>query len=73
MGGNVIEEKSFKFAIRIVNLYKYLEWVKRIRIRFCDSLLPTYFVKILVNPKGFTASLPHLCEKYFITKFSDLK
>ena len=50
-----------------------LEWVKCIRIRFWDSLFRSYFVKILVNPSGFTVFLPHLSEKYLITKFSDLK
>ena len=50
-----------------------LEWVKYIRIRFWDSLFHSYFVKILANPLGLAAFLPHLSEKSFITKFFDLK
>ena len=50
-----------------------IEWVKRIRTRFWDSLFHSYFVKILANPLGLAAFLPHLSEKSFITKFFDLK
>ena len=51
----------------------WVEWVKRIRIRFWDSIFHSYFVKILANPSGLSAFLPHLSEKYLITKFCDLK
>ena len=67
-------------SVRVFERYSYsgsnrvsLEWVKRIRTRFWDSISHSYFVKILANPSGFTAFLPYLSEKYLITKFSDLK
>ena len=68
--------RDVEWASRGVKIYEqswWVEWVKRIRTRFWDSLFHSYFVKILANPLGLAAFLPHLSEKSFIAKFFDLK
>ncbi len=69
----LILKSTLSFERRCFFISYCLEWVKRIGNRFWDSIFHSYFVKILVNPSGFTAFLPHLREKCLITKFFDLK